>query len=166
MSPQVRAAAWWAFAWVVAFVALHVDWFLGGRVLRGDQQETYPVPTTTADHVYAVVVGALFVAGTLLPLLLALPLRRPLPRRCTTAALAVGTGLLLLRGLAGLLDTALREAGIAERGITGLTYEQITGDADPSAATLWSGTAIDAIFVLGGLLFGWTLRRYLRAGRP
>jgi hypothetical protein len=42
-----------------------------------------------------------------------------------------------------MLDTTLRTTGLAENGISGLTYEEITGDPDPTPYTLWSSTCIN-----------------------
>ncbi|WP_157436708.1 hypothetical protein [Actinospica robiniae] len=51
------------------------------------------------------------------------------------------------------LDTSLRGTGLMRNGLTGLTYEQELGEANPAAYALWSGTAIDLYFTLGGVLF-------------
>jgi hypothetical protein len=46
--------------------------------------------------------------------------------------------------------------------LSGLTYEQLLGTAEPSAYTLWSARAIDVYFFLGGVLYAttaWLARR-------
>ncbi|WP_236031895.1 hypothetical protein [Ktedonospora formicarum] len=41
-----------------------------------------------------------------------------------------------------------------------MTYAQITGDSQITAYTLWSGRAIDAYFLLGGILYGFAAWYY------
>jgi hypothetical protein len=53
----------------------------------------------------------------------------------------------------------LRESGLARNGLTGLTYEEALGVANPSAYTRWSSIGIDAVFTLGAALFGWAALR-------
>jgi hypothetical protein len=57
-------------------------------------------------------------------------------------------------------------------GLSGLTYEQLLGTANPSAYTLWSARAIDVYFLVGGVLYAttaWLVKRQRplaeRAGR-
>jgi hypothetical protein len=85
----------------------------------------------------------------------------------TSAGLQIVSGFVALavRGGAGIVDSLLRVAGVLPRGLTGLTYQQILGQSDPSAYTLWSGAAIDAYFLIGGILFGLAARRYRRQSR-
>jgi hypothetical protein len=51
-----------------------------------------------------------------------------------------------------LLDGLLRGVGL-EHGLTELDDEETLGSAEPSRDTAWSSAAIDATFLLGGLLF-------------
>jgi hypothetical protein len=76
-----------------------------------------------------------------------------------------GSALLLARGLAGVTDELLRITGVSPRGLTGLSREQVTGFAEPTAAVLWTGRAVDAYLVAGGLLFGAAAPAYRRAAR-
>jgi hypothetical protein len=151
---RLRVLCWAAFGWIVAFIVLHLHWFAGGRILRGGQEQMYPVPETSGDYVFAVVVSAMFAVGTVLPLAMFQRWGRRLPGWLLLAAAWFACAILVLRAVAGLLDSALRETGIARNGLTGLTYEQVTGIADPSAYTKWSGVGIDVIFLTGGVLFG------------
>jgi hypothetical protein len=57
-----------------------------------------------------------------------------------------------------LIDDAVRALGISSCGITGLSYQDILGTAHPSTYTLISGAAIDAYFLIGGILYGWAAR--------
>ena len=55
-----KAAFWWA----VAFTALHVYWFLGGRVGFGDQPDPLPGwPSSLGGWVYTIGVWGIFAAG-------------------------------------------------------------------------------------------------------
>lgn len=145
--------AWLALAWVAEFTALHIYWFLGGTLFFGDQEQTLPALDSTPDCVFAIVVTGMFAAGFALPILLLSPWGKWLPTVLVRAALLFATGLLLLRGVAGFIDFTGRETGVLPRGISGLTYEQVTGIAQPDAYTRWSGLGIEAHFVIGGLAF-------------
>ncbi|GGW81732.1 hypothetical protein GCM10010503_68790 [Streptomyces lucensis JCM 4490] len=151
---QFRRVALAAFSWAIVFTAFHLYWFAGGRFGLGDDPDMIPETRTTEDYVWSFAITSMFVVGIVLPLALTRPLGRRIPRWITACCLWIGAALLVVRGGAGLLDTALRETGWADRGLTGLTYQQITGDAHPSLTTKVSGSCIDAYFVLGGLLYG------------
>jgi hypothetical protein len=155
-----RAAGYAAWIWVVAFIAIHVHWYLGGRIGHPGA-----LPDASLDA-FSVTVVALFVAGAIVPLASVSTWGRVIPRRLLLGALWTGAAILMLRGAAGMLDETLRVTGLSPTGLTGLTREQVTGSADPSANVLWSGRAIDAYFVLGGVLFGLAARAYQRAPHP
>ena len=60
----------------------------------------------------------------------------------------------------------LRGISVAELArLSGLTYQQELGEAHPTAYTLWSGTAIDLYFTLGGVLFLFAAIVYRRVRR-
>jgi hypothetical protein len=160
---SVVVAARWAFAWAVLFVAMHVYWELGGSIGFGDAAEPTPDgPSSLAGWIFNVVVGGMFTLGLLTPLALVQSWGRRVPRRLVVFLMWAGAALLVARGGSGLLDGALRGLGIAENGLTGLSYEQSIGTARPSAYTVWSLSTIEAYFLAGGLLFGRAARR---AGR-
>ena len=145
----IRGALWWA----VGFVALHVYWELGGRIGFGDQED--PIPDTrssVAGWIFTIVVGVMFAGGLLVPWALLRPWGRRFSRRTLAALVWLGAIVLLARGLGGLLDGVLRGVGI-DHGLTGLPYERTLGSAHPSRYTVWSAAAIDATFLLGGVLF-------------
>jgi hypothetical protein len=96
---------------------------------------------------------AKFAAGLVVSLALVRPWGRRIHGRILPVLAWLGCGVLAVRGCAGIVDSLLRVAGILPRGLTGLTYEQILGQAHPSAYTLWSGAAIDAYFLIGRILF-------------
>jgi hypothetical protein len=75
------------------------------------------------------------------------------PRRVLVGLLWTAAAVLAARGIAGLVDDALRFSGARETGLTGLSDERVLGTADPSAYTVWSAVGIDAFFALGGLVF-------------
>lgn len=150
----LQRAVWWSTGWVVVFVAFHVYWFLGGRIGFGDMSDPIPPVQDAGDVAFAAVIGVAFVVGAVLPLGFVRPWGDLLPFAARLALAWFGCALLVGRGVLGLVDTTLREVGWSELGLTGLTYEQVTGDAHPTAYTLWSGSAIDAWFAVGGILFG------------
>lgn len=145
----VRGALWWA----VGFVALHVYWAFGGRIGFGDQDDPIPDTTSTvAGWIFTILVGVMFAGGLLVPWALLRPWGRRISRRMLVALLWLGSIVLLARGVGGLLDGVLRGVGV-DHGLTGLPYERTLGSAHPSRYTVWSAAAIDATFLLGGLLF-------------
>ncbi|WP_433074333.1 hypothetical protein ACQP1P_27185 [Dactylosporangium sp. CA-052675] len=115
--------------------------------------------------VFTVVVGAMFVLGAVVPLALHQGWGRRVPAWVLAGCCWIGGVLLVLRGASGLLDTALRTTGLVRNGLTGLTYEQELGVAHPSAYTMWSGSAIDAYFALGGGIFLMAAIAHRRARR-
>jgi Protein of unknown function (DUF3995) len=169
-STRARAsarAANWAFYWTVAFIALHVYWYLGGRVGLGDQPDPLPgAPSSLGGWIFSVVVGGMFAAGLAVPSALARPWGRRLPRRLLVWSMWIGCAVLVARGGSGLLDDGLRFTGLVDGGLTGLTNEDVLGSAHPSANTIVSTLAIDSIFLLGGLLFGYAARLARSAVRP
>jgi hypothetical protein len=155
-----RIAGHAAWIWAVAFVAIHIYWYLGGRIGHPN-----PLPDASLDA-FNVVVAALFVAGVVVPLASVSDWGRAIPRRLLLAALWSGSAILLLRSGAGMVDEVLRVTRLSPTGLTGLTREQVTGSAHPSANILWSGRAIDAFFLLGGVLFGLAAHAYQRPPHP
>jgi Protein of unknown function (DUF3995) len=148
-----------AFVWTLAFIALHVYWYLGGRVGFGDQADPLPgAPSSLGDWIFTVVVAAMFVAGLAVPLALARPWGRRLPRRLLVWSMWIGCAVLVARGGFGLLDDILRFSGLADGGLTGLSNEEVLDSAHPSTSTIVSTVAIDSIFVAGGLFFGYAAR--------
>jgi hypothetical protein len=115
---------------------------------------------------FGLVVAVLFVVGAVAPLAAVRSWGRWVPSRLLLGVLWAGFALLVLRGAAGVADDAVRVTGLSSTGLTGLTIEQVTGTAHPSAPELWSGRATDAYFTIGGLLFGATALAYRRTRRP
>lgn len=154
-----RHALAWALAWAVLFTLMHGYWYLGGRIGLGDAPNALPgVPASPVGWVFTIVVVAMFAAGLAVPIVLLRDPRRGAFRRTLVLLLWTGCGVLVLRGASGLLDDIVRDVGLSSRGITGMTYKDTLGTADPSTYTLISTAAVDAYFLLGGVLFGWAAR--------
>jgi hypothetical protein len=102
----------------------------------------------------------MFLAGLVVPLAIIQPWGRLIPDRVRLVLAWLGCIVRVLRGAAGITDGALRLSGVATTGLSGLTNQELFGQANPSASTLWWSFAIDAYFVLGGLLFGLAARTF------
>ena len=98
--PRATArAATWAFAWTIAFVALHGYWALGGRIGFGDQANPLPsAPSSLGDWLFTLTVFAMFAAGLALPRALVRPWGRRLPRRLLVWSMWIGCAVLTARG--------------------------------------------------------------------
>jgi hypothetical protein len=155
-----RRIGYVAWLWVVVFTAFHVYWYAGGSI--GHPQ---PLPEATLD-VFGIVLGSMFVVGAVVPLAATHDWGRIFPRWALSAALWAGAIVLMLRGGAGLVDEILRVTDILPNGLTGMSREQVSGSAHPSAHVLWSGRVTDAYFALGGVLFGLAAHAYRRATTP
>jgi hypothetical protein len=151
VDPAARRSALRAFAWTAAFIVWHGYWALGGDFGFGDQEAGFPDTTSSlAGWLFTVAVVGMFAAGVAVPLAVA---RGRGPRRLLLGLLWAGAAALALRSLLGLADDALRFGGLAERGLSGLSDEEVLGSADPSAYTIWSTVGIDAFFAAGAVLF-------------
>lgn len=137
------------------FIAFHVYWAFGGQFGFGDATaaEMMPKVDNLARLIFVIITGGMWVVGTIVPL----ALYQEWGRRVLVWMLAwccwIGAVILLLRGVSGWIDTALRGTGLVRNGLTGLTYKQELGLTHPSAYTLCSASAIDTYFTLGGVLF-------------
>jgi hypothetical protein len=152
-SPFRRRLGIATFAWVVLFAAFHVYWAFGGQFGFGDASVTTPEADSPTDWAFTAVLGVMFVVGAVVPLAFSMPRGAKFPRWALATCSWIGGVPLTLRGLSGLLDTLLHGTGLAHNGLTGMTYQEILGDAHPSAYTLWSTSSIDMYFFLGGILF-------------
>jgi hypothetical protein len=151
-----RIAAYSTFAWVVIFDAFHVYWELGGRFGFGDQPDPLPRDDNAVQKIFGAVLLAMFVLGTALPLALVQRWGRRIPRWILVTMAWVAAGLLTVRAVAAFVDDAMRTLFGSATGLSGLTYEQLVGTANPSAYTLWSARAIDLYFLIGGVLYATT----------
>ncbi len=151
-----------AFVWVVVFAGFHVYWFCGGTFGFGDASTTVPEVDSVGAWVFSAVVGVMFLVGGALPHALHRPWGRIVPRWILHTCAWTGAVLLVVRGASGVLDTLVRSTGLLPNGLTGLTEQQVSGEAHPTAYTQWSSTSIDLYFLLGGVLFLIAALRYRR----
>ena len=150
-------AAYAAFIWVVVFIVFHIYWAYGGHLGFGDAHHPLPpLPTNGVEWTYTCIVSALFIGGTLVPLAIAQTWGRFIPSWLLLPACWFGFVILTLRALASYVDDLVRFTDLLPNGITGLTYAQIFGDNHVTTFMLWSSAAIDAYFLLGGVLYGLT----------
>jgi hypothetical protein len=148
-----------AFCWALAFTALHVYWYLGGRVGFGDQADPLPdAPSSLGDWIFNIVVAGMFAAGLTVPSAFTRPWGRRVPRRLLVWSMWAGCVVLIARGGIGLVDDLLRFTGLLDDGLTGLSNEDVLNSAHPSTYTMLSTLAVDSIFLIGGLLFGYAAR--------
>ena len=154
-----RRAAYAAFGWVLAFVAWHVVWYVTG--LPFPHHHYHGAARMLMWGVDAIMV-VMWAVGIVLPLALARPWGRRVPRWMLLWAAWTGCALLGARGIAGVADDVARAIGFS-RGLTGMTMAQEMGTAHPSAWMWIAGTATDVLFAAGGLMFGLAALRYQRA---
>ena len=148
-----------ALVWTLAFIALHVYWSAGGRVLFYDQTGALaPAPSSVVNWIATVVEGGMWAAGLVVPSALAWSWGRRLPRRLLVGLMWAGAVVLLARGGSGFVDDAVRFSGLYGGGLTGLSTKDVLGSADPTTYTKLSTVAIDSIFFVGGVLFGYAAR--------
>jgi hypothetical protein len=169
MTRRLRVAAYATFAWIIIFDAFHVYWEFGGRLGFGDQPDPMPSGGGTLQRILGGAVLVLFVLGTILPLAIAQAWSRRIPRWVLAGMAWTAAGLLLLRAVAAFVDDAMRTLFGSATGMSGLTYEQLLGTANPSAYTLWSARSIDIYFFVGGVLYAttaWLLRRRRPVDEP
>ncbi|HEY3506471.1 MAG TPA: hypothetical protein VGN37_27240 [Actinocatenispora sp.] len=155
-----RPAAYVAFGWVLAFLAWHVVWAVTG--LGFPQPSDHHGAALILMWGFQAVVVVMVVVGTALPLALARPWGRRVPRWMLLSTAWTGCALLAVRGVAGAGDDVVRAAGYA-RGLTGMTTAQVLGTAQPSAWMSFASTATDVLFLAGGVAFGLAALTYQRA---
>ncbi|WP_029089688.1 DUF3995 domain-containing protein [Brevibacterium album] len=143
-----------ALVWMVLFAAIHVYWELGGTVGFGDAEKTIPEVDSIAAVAFTAAILLAFTAGFVLIALSMRPVEHRPPGWVIATYSAIAGIVLCARGISGLIDTWLRETGLADGGLSGLAYQQIYGVADPNTATLWASCLMDINFVAGGILFG------------
>ncbi|MCO5974205.1 DUF3995 domain-containing protein [Actinoallomurus soli] len=155
-----RRTAYSAFAWVMAFLVWHVVWYATGLGFpsASDQHGVERV----VIQVFSLVVVLMVIVGALLPLALAQPWGRRVPRWVLLSAAWTGAVLLAARGVSGVGDDLVRVTGILPRGFTGLTTAQTLGTSQPSFWCLFASGATDVLFAVGGLVFALAAIAYRR----
>jgi hypothetical protein len=154
-----RRAAYAAFGWVLAFLAWHAVWAVTGLPFS---HHRYHGAALVLFWGATAIMDVMWVVGIPLPLALARPWGRRVPRWMLLWAAWTGCALLGARGIAGVADDVARAIGFS-RGLTGMTTAQVTGTAHPSAWMSFAGAATDVLFVAGGLVFGLAALTYQRA---
>ncbi|KAF4409158.1 DUF3995 domain-containing protein [Streptomyces lycii] len=152
-----------AAVWAAVFGAFHVHWALGGTAGLGEGVALDGL--SGGMLVYDLVVAGLCFLGAWTAAALGRtgrPYDGALSRRLLLTAAWAAAVLLVARGGAGVADDLLRTTGALTHGLSGMTVEEVYGEPRPSAVTLWSMRAVDAYFLLGGLLFA---RAASRTGR-
>ena len=152
MNLSRRTTAYAAFAWVVAFLAWHVVWVATGLSIPSNVHHSGTARVLV--DLFSAALLAMTVAGTVLPLALAQEWGRRIPRPLLLFAAWTGCVLLGARGLAGVCDDVVRATGLLPDGLTGMTMEQVTGSAHPSAWETFAGASTDVLFLTGGVAFG------------
>ncbi|WP_029088621.1 DUF3995 domain-containing protein [Brevibacterium album] len=143
-----------ALVWMVLFAAIHMHWELGGTVGFGNAEKTTPEVDSIAAVAFTAAILLAFTAGFVLIALSMRPTEHRPPGWVIATYSSIAGIALCARGISGLIDTWLREAGPADGGISGLTHQQIYGVANPDTATLRASCLMDVNFVAGGILFG------------
>ena len=154
-----RRAAYAAFGWVLIFIAWHVVWAVTGLPFS---HHHYHGAALVVFWGATAIMDVMWVVGIPLPLALARPWGRRVPRWMLLWTAWTGCALLGARGIAGVADDVARAIGFS-RGLTGMTMAQEMGIAHPSAWMWIAGTATDVLFVAGGLVFGLAALTYQRA---
>jgi hypothetical protein len=144
-----RRAAYAAFAWVMAFLAWHVVWYVTGLEFPSASDRRGGL----VIQAFSLIVVLMVIVGALLPLALAQPWGRRVPRWMLLSAAWTGAALLAARGVSGVGDDLVRVTGILPRGFTGLTTAQVIGTSHPSFWALFASAATDVLFTVGGLTF-------------
>ncbi|WP_345362940.1 DUF3995 domain-containing protein [Actinoallomurus liliacearum] len=155
-----RRTAYMAFAWVMVFLAWHVVWYITGLEFpsASDQHGAGQVVV----QVFSLIVVLMVIVGALLPLALAQPWGRRVPRWMLLSAAWTGAVLLAARGVSGVGDDLVRVTGILPKGFTGLTTAQTLGTSHPSFWYLFANGATDVLFTVGGLAFALAAIAYRR----
>ncbi|MEV4536597.1 DUF3995 domain-containing protein [Asanoa sp. NPDC049518] len=106
---------------------------------------------------YNVVLIAVAVAGALVLLASVRPWGTAVPRWVISTSLWIGTVLLVLRGVPGLVENAVMVAGVRRGGFM--------GSQDVSDGELWTGIAINTYFFVGAVVLTAATRAYIRSTR-
>ncbi|MFC3499796.1 DUF3995 domain-containing protein [Micromonospora krabiensis] len=145
--------AYGTFAWLVFFVVSHVvAVFFPGEDPTGDgpwDLRAYVIFNLVLILMSAV--GAAVVVATVRPW------GRRVPRWVLLTPLWLGSALLVVRGVPGMVENLLMATGIRRGGFVGAQ--------DISTAELWAGLGINTYFFLGAVLLAMTTVSYVRRSR-
>ncbi len=138
-------AAYGAAIWALSFSVIHVVWAAGWYVGL-NRESARQAFQQRWFLVYDLVVAVACVLGVAVALALVQPWGRLVPRRVVGVLAWSGTGLLVLRGGAGAVQTA---------------YFAVTGGPWSPRTTFW-----EIWFCVGAVLFGVSTWRFRRVSRP
>jgi hypothetical protein len=155
---RVRAAHV-ALGWAVIFLAFHVYWYLGGSFVSPGKLPGWP--HTPAGWIFHVVTDAVWALGLLVPLSIARGWVRGRLVKPVAVVVWLGCAILILRGAIGLVDDLTRLTGILPHGLSGIS----TNDATGTMTVTWAMWAIEAYFLIGGLIFGALAISHAKSGK-
>jgi len=139
---STRMTGYAAAAWAAVFAAFHVIW-AGGWYIGLHEETARRAFANPAFLAYDVVVAGMLVIAVVVALALVQPWGRRVPRRPLGWLAAAGTGLLVLRSVASLVQTA---------------YLLVVGRFSLRAMGIW-----EPWFYLGAILFSLTTWRFWRS---
>ncbi|MEO7616839.1 MAG: DUF3995 domain-containing protein [Streptosporangiaceae bacterium] len=146
---------------MLVFIAWHVVWALTG--LKSPSPSDHEGNTRVLLQISQMAVIGMVVVGVLLPLALHQPWGRRIPSWILLWAAWTGCVLLSVRGLAGIVDGLVRATGLLPKGLGNLTTAQVFGSEHPSWWAVFSSSATDVLFAVGGVAFGLAATRFQRA---
>jgi len=142
--------AYAATAWLGLFVVAHLVFLVWpGGAPAGDGPWG-----ATAYVVYNIVLIAIAAVGALLVLATVRPWGAAIPRRIVAVPLYFGSGLLVVRGVPGLVEDVLMLSGVRRGGFV--------GDQNISGGEFWTGIGINAYFFAGAVTLVAATRVFVR----
>ncbi|UZJ30091.1 hypothetical protein [Streptomyces endophytica] len=144
-SRQATSAwAYGAFGWLVVSFVWHVWMGVDHRTAMGAQDDV-PVWVFLA---YDGLIVAMSAVGAVVSLATVRPWGRRLPWWMVAVPLWCGAGLLVVRGVPGLVENITTAAGLTPYGLLGLAEQP----ADPASGGFWTEMAINTYFFVGAVL--------------
>lgn len=138
-SPRTRWPAYAALGWLGVFVVTHI---LAAVFAPEDPDGS----ASQAVYVwYNVVLIGIATAGAVVVLATVRPWADRVPRWMLLVPLWFGSGLLVLRGVPGMVENVVMMTGLRQGGLMG-------PDEDLSTGELWTGVVINTYFFVGALL--------------
>ncbi|GIF62253.1 hypothetical protein Ais01nite_02880 [Asanoa ishikariensis] len=143
-------AGYAAVTWLGTFVFSHV-----AAVVYPGEDPTGGGPWSYSAYVaFNVVLIAVAAAGALVSLASVRPWGAAVPRWVISTSLWIGTVLLVVRGVPGLVENAVMLTGVRRGGFM--------GSQDISVGEFWAGIAINAYFFVGAVVLIAATRAYMR----
>ncbi|MCZ4125422.1 hypothetical protein [Streptomyces sp. H39-S7] len=155
---ESRWAAYAAFVWMVSSVV----WHIGMGVVADDDVADGGPWGYTAYIAYDSLIIIMSIVGAVLCLATVRPWGDRLSRRTVLAPIAIGSVLLIVRGVPGLIENIFVLTGITPRGFLGVVDDSVE---TPSTTEVWQGVAINAYFFVGAILLVPATINYFRRTR-